>query len=104
MITDDTQMTLFTAEGLLRSWVRACLRGIISYPGVTAHAYLRWLQTQGERCAADLSYGHDEPGWLLQQPAHCTAAARRATPVFPHCGLCDRWVNLQSTTAKAVAV
>jgi ADP-ribosylglycohydrolase len=69
MITDDTQMTLFTAEGLLRSWVRACLRGIISYPGVTAHAYLRWLQTQGERCAADLSYGHDEPGWLFQQPA-----------------------------------
>ncbi|MCB1975374.1 MAG: ADP-ribosylglycohydrolase family protein, partial [Burkholderiaceae bacterium] len=27
-ITDDTQMTLFTAEGLLRAWVRGNLRGI----------------------------------------------------------------------------
>ena len=26
-ITDDTQMTLFTAEGLLRAWVRGSLRG-----------------------------------------------------------------------------
>ncbi|MGL4418322.1 MAG: ADP-ribosylglycohydrolase family protein, partial [Plesiomonas shigelloides] len=47
-ITDDTQMTLFTAEGLLRGWVRSCLRGISAdLPAITAHAYLRWLQTQG---------------------------------------------------------
>jgi len=46
-ITDDTQMTLFTAEGLLRGWVRGCFKGITTYPGMTAHAYLRWLQTQG---------------------------------------------------------
>jgi len=31
-ITDDTQMTLFTAEGALRAFVRATLRGICS-PG-----------------------------------------------------------------------
>lgn len=49
MITDDTQMTLFTAEGLLRAWVRGFTKGITTYSGVTAHAYLRWLQTQGER-------------------------------------------------------
>ncbi|QCP14938.1 ADP-ribosylglycohydrolase family protein [Pseudoduganella umbonata] len=66
-ITDDTQMTLFTAEGLIRGWVRGCLKGTTTYAGVTAHAYLRWLLTQGERPACDISFGVDEPGWLIQQ-------------------------------------
>ena len=48
-ITDDTQMTLFTAEGLLRAWVRARERGLApSFTSVTAHAFQRWLITQGE--------------------------------------------------------
>src|SRR5215469_1142760 len=47
-ITDDTQMTLFTAEGLLRAYVRGCLKGICHPPSVVHHAYLRWLITQGE--------------------------------------------------------
>ncbi|WP_280985263.1 ADP-ribosylglycohydrolase family protein [Dichotomicrobium thermohalophilum] len=46
-ITDDTQMTLFTAEGLIRSWVRGRLKGIVSVAGVVHHALLRWLCTQG---------------------------------------------------------
>jgi ADP-ribosylglycohydrolase len=66
-ITDDTQMTLFTAEGLIRGWVRGCFKGITTYSGVTAHAYLRWLQTQGERPSCDIGFGADEPGWLFQQ-------------------------------------
>ena len=33
-ITDDTQMTLFTAEGALRAYVRGTLRGICSPPSV----------------------------------------------------------------------
>lgn len=66
-ITDDTQMTLFTAEGLIRAWVRGCIKGISTYSGVTAHAYLRWLQTQGERPARDIAFGAEEPGWLIQQ-------------------------------------
>lgn len=66
-ITDDTQMTLFTAEGLLRAWVRGCSRGITTYPGVTAHAYLRWLQTQGERPACNIDFQTDETGWLFRQ-------------------------------------
>jgi hypothetical protein len=49
-ITDDTQMTLFTAEGLLRAQVRGELKGIVDIPGVVDHAYARWLHTQGERC------------------------------------------------------
>lgn len=67
-ITDDTQLTLFTAEGLIRAWVRGCLRGLSSCPDVTANAYLRWLQTQGERPARDVAIGTAEPGWLFQQP------------------------------------
>src|SRR5690606_10591138 len=87
-ITDDTQMTLFTAEGLLRAWVRECLKGITTYSGVTAHAYLRWLQTQGERPRKDIMFGDEEPGWLFQQKAlhsrrapgnTCLAALRSMT-------------------------
>ena len=66
-ITDDTQMTLFTAEGLIRGWVRQGTKGITTYPGVTAHAYLRWLETQGERPVCDLRIFSDCQGWLIQQ-------------------------------------
>ena len=46
-ITDDTQMTLFTAEGLLRGWVRSVSRGIGGAELPIIHeSYLRWLQTQ----------------------------------------------------------
>jgi len=59
-ITDDTQMTLFTAEGLIRAEVRFAMRGLSSHLDVTAHAYLRWLETQNERSSLD--FGRD--GWL----------------------------------------
>lgn len=64
-ITDDTQMTLFTAEGLLRAKVRSQLRGICHPPSVVAYSYLRWLQTQGESSA--LSVRTD--GWLYSHTA-----------------------------------
>lgn len=48
-ITDDTQMTLFTAEGLIRAWVRCKSHGNGHPPSVVWHAYLRWLHTQGGR-------------------------------------------------------
>jgi ADP-ribosylglycohydrolase len=44
-ITDDTQMTLFTAEGLIRASVRWD-RGVCHPPSVVHRAYLRWLDTQ----------------------------------------------------------
>ena len=47
-ITDDTQMTLWTAEGSLRAYRRGASRGIVSVPGVVLRAYFRWLGTQGE--------------------------------------------------------
>ena len=43
-ITDDTQMTLFTAEGLI---LHATRNGEESVAASIYHAYLRWLSTQG---------------------------------------------------------
>jgi ADP-ribosylglycohydrolase len=65
-ITDDTQMTLFTAEGLLRAWVRGRERGISSFAGVTAHAYLRWLRTQGIQSTCQVDIADDSCGWLFR--------------------------------------
>ncbi|OEY65089.1 hypothetical protein BG841_00460 [Marinobacter sp. X15-166B] len=40
-ITADTQMTLYTAEGLLRGLMRGLHKGVTSYTQAVAHAYLR---------------------------------------------------------------
>ena len=53
-ITDDTQMTLFTAEGLMRAQNRMYSRGICHPPSVVWHAYLRWLRSQGQEVAPEL--------------------------------------------------
>lgn len=72
VITDDTQMTLFTAEGLLRADVRGSMRGMCHPPSVIAHAYLRWLVTQGVEPAPEIREGllkqglEGAPGWLIQ--------------------------------------
>ena len=70
-ITDDTQMTLFTAEGLLRARVQEIEDGTSSIPGMVAMAYQRWLRTQGRGGPA--AGGQD--GWLL---SHRELFARRA--------------------------
>ena len=73
-ITDDTQMTMFSAEGLIRAWVCATSRGICHPPSVIHHAYLRWLLTQGSHPREPaLEIGKD--GWLFAVPA---LHARRA--------------------------
>ncbi len=72
-VTDDTQMTIFTAEGLIRASVRARSRGICHAPGVVHRAYLRWLYTQGvpwENNSAAAG-ANDPDGWLvLEQRLH----------------------------------
>jgi len=45
-ITDDTQMTLFSAEGLLRAAAQAHPPGHAAYVAEVAQAYQRWLRTQ----------------------------------------------------------
>ena len=64
-ITDDTQMTLFTAEGLLRAWCRK-KQGAVSaaYPEMVHRSYLRWLSTQGAR-SAHKDFDVAQNGWLL---------------------------------------
>ncbi|WP_242606787.1 ADP-ribosylglycohydrolase family protein [Protofrankia symbiont of Coriaria ruscifolia] len=62
-ITDDTQMTLFTADGLIRASVRSRSRGICHPPSVVWRAYLRWLATQ-EQAGPPV----DPDGWLAAQP------------------------------------
>ncbi len=68
--TDDTQMTLFTAEGLLRAWHREMLRGIGGATiSLTHQSYLRWLYTQGYFEVKNVNLTEDElhSGWLIKQ-------------------------------------
>jgi ADP-ribosylglycohydrolase len=73
-ITDDTQMTLFTAEGLIGAYVRWCIKGISSASSVTEFAYLRWLYTQENSSpptSSDDFCEHslvDICGWLITKP------------------------------------
>jgi ADP-ribosylglycohydrolase len=62
-ITDDTQMTLFTAEGILRAETRGSRRGICHPPSVVFYAYQRWMLTQGYQRIAEYEWTYD--GWLL---------------------------------------
>ena len=63
-ITDDTQMTLFTAEGILRAQTRGHLKGICHEPSVVFFAYQRWLLTQGYPRVKEYEWVYD--GWLLE--------------------------------------
>ncbi|MEU1526626.1 ADP-ribosylglycohydrolase family protein [Nocardia rhamnosiphila] len=68
-ITDDAQMTLYTAEGLLR-----CPPGGDPAPSLR-RAYLRWLHTQQEPARR----AGRTVGWPDCRSS--TRSARRATPV-----------------------
>ncbi|WP_246032953.1 ADP-ribosylglycohydrolase family protein [Falsirhodobacter xinxiangensis] len=74
-ITDDTQMTLFTAEGLIRAVVRAQSRGICAPKGVVHHALLRWYRTQGGTPSTQIC----DVGRLRMRG--CASAALPVTPV-----------------------
>lgn len=78
-ITDDTQMTLFTAEGLIRAEHHVADRGLVSVDAVLHRAYLRWLYTQ-VRDSRDVPWdpeiGEDISGWLIKQEfLHYAASA-----------------------------
>jgi ADP-ribosyl-[dinitrogen reductase] hydrolase len=64
-ITDDTQMTLFTAEGLIRADARMTDRGICNAGWIVSRAYGRWLVTQGGRDISDPELGSSVSGWLI---------------------------------------
>lgn len=66
-ITDDTQMTLFTLEGLIRASVRYSSRGICHPPSVVEHAYRRWLETQLGAFDDRAPTRVRRSGWLMEQ-------------------------------------
>ena len=47
-ITDDTQMTLFTCEGLLGANLQFAASGVCHPPSALFRSYLHWLVTQGD--------------------------------------------------------
>lgn len=59
-ITDDTQMTLFTAEGLLWAWANPKEDGVRFYEEHIQQAYFRWLSTQGHHVPEALLGGPNE--------------------------------------------
>lgn len=66
-ISDDTQMTLFTANGLLLGTTRGCMRGIMGpYPSYVAHAYREWYKTQVQ----DFDHANQKFNycWLMNVP------------------------------------
>ncbi|HEX9980911.1 MAG TPA: ADP-ribosylglycohydrolase family protein [Flavobacterium sp.] len=93
-ITDDTQMLLFTAEGLLRSSNRAATRGIDgAYPTICFQSYQRWLHTQSDWHSEHTKGSRLLNGWLINEKAlykrrapgqTCLSALRSGTPGSVH--------------------
>lgn len=66
--TDDTQMTLFTAEGLLRAAYEPITQGTTDkWVGSVYQSYLRWLITQKSELPANVDIQTIHSGWLIQQ-------------------------------------
>ena len=65
-ISDDTQMTLFTATGLLLATTRGMTRGIMgTYPSYINFSYKDWYRTQTERYPLPEEYHYS---WLVNLP------------------------------------
>jgi len=66
-ITDDTQMSLFTIEGLLRAITRRRTKGAYNPSVAVHHAYVQWLNTQGYK--SENSFNNSTAGLLINQKA-----------------------------------
>ena len=90
-ITDDTQMTLFTAEGAIRYWHGGVERSIQApFEDVLRHSYLRWLTTQGMATKdSELAEQSEciEDGWLQLVPAVAFSLGPRSSVKGPHFNL-----------------
>ena len=91
-VTDDTQMTLFTGEGILRALSRSRNQGIGDPYRILRRSYLRWLITQGEPPPAEEVPLDPESSWLFLIPEmHAvrlpgkTCLSSLRTPPDPHC-------------------
>ncbi|WP_084794529.1 ADP-ribosylglycohydrolase family protein [Actinokineospora bangkokensis] len=72
-ITDDTQMTLFTLEAMIRGHVGRRLGYFDQQPvSVVQHAYQRWFHTQGpewHRAGGSYAMEAEPDGWLVKERA-----------------------------------
>lgn len=67
LVSDDTQMTLFTANGILYATTRWFLNGLLGpYPDYISLAYRNWYQTQTEKFP--LKDSPKKCCWLLNDP------------------------------------
>ncbi|MBC6449111.1 ADP-ribosylglycohydrolase family protein [Actinokineospora xionganensis] len=68
-ITDDTQLTLFTLEAMIRGHIAKRLLYFEQHPSsVLQHAYQRWLHTQGvpwHKAAGSYAMQAEPDGWLI---------------------------------------
>lgn len=83
-ISDDTQMTLFTANGLLLGTTRNMIRGTMNlYPEYIALCYKDWLKTQG---ADEFGYEKPDYSWLNNVPQmnHSRAPGRTCLSYLLH--------------------
>jgi ADP-ribosylglycohydrolase len=85
-ITDDTQMSLFTAEGLILAVREGVFPERSGTVRIVHRAYLRWLRTQGTR-SNHPTFARTSEGWLVGVEAlrhrrspgkTCTSALRNA--------------------------
>ncbi len=67
--TDDTQMTLFTAEGLICAAIPGAGRDKPEVSVAVWHAYQRWLDTQGYSVSREESSPGRASGWLMREPS-----------------------------------
>ena len=68
LLSDDTQMTLFTANGLLLGTTRGRTRGIMgSYPSYIACCYREWYRTQTETYPLQCENGYHY-AWISHLP------------------------------------
>jgi len=101
-ITDDTQMTLFTAEGLLRAHHRQRIRGSGDLANVVHRAYLRWLHTQGVELPVSVAPSPSTGGSFASR--NSTPSAPRGGPASPPCRVAE-WgpSRPRSTRARGAA-
>jgi ADP-ribosylglycohydrolase len=96
LVTDDTQMTLFTLEGLIRAHVRYRVSGHDDTAATVQNAYLRWLYTQDEQIPRSLITGHlitESMLYDVRAPGNTCLEALRATAQGEPFGTIERPIN-----------
>ncbi|MDE7399187.1 MAG: ADP-ribosylglycohydrolase family protein [Oscillospiraceae bacterium] len=90
-ISDDTQMTMFTATALLDGITRGKLRGIMgSFESYIAAEYNGWYLTQTRKFPIDISENYAQYSWIMNIPEMfsqrapgntCLSSLESGTPV-----------------------